>query len=92
MEKSPKAVALKYDGEKNSAPRIIAKGKGDIAKKIIQLTNSSSKIEYAPPRAGDVKHSQASIDKITQAGFTPSSDFDLGLEKTIEYFSQKSGG
>ncbi|MFZ9011629.1 MAG: SDR family oxidoreductase [Anaerohalosphaeraceae bacterium] len=62
----------------------------DIAKKIIQLTNSSSKIEYAPPRAGDVKHSQASIDKITQAGFTPGASFDEGLLKTIEYFSQKS--
>ena len=62
----------------------------DIAQKIIQLTNSSSKIEYAPPRAGDVKHSQASIDKITQAGFIPGSDFDEGLLKTIEYFSQKS--
>ncbi|MHC5213271.1 MAG: NAD-dependent epimerase/dehydratase family protein [Planctomycetota bacterium] len=62
----------------------------DIAKKIIQLTNSSSKIEYAPPRAGDVKHSQASFDKITQAGFIPGSDFDEGLLKTIEYFSQKS--
>lgn len=62
----------------------------DIAKKIIQLTNSSSKIEYAAPRAGDVKHSQASIDKIMQAGFTPGASFDEGLLKTIEYFSQKS--
>ncbi|MHC5092746.1 MAG: SDR family oxidoreductase [Planctomycetota bacterium] len=62
----------------------------DIAQKIIQLTNSTSKIEYAPPRAGDVKHSQASIDKIMQAGFTPGASFDEGLTKTIEYFSQKS--
>ena len=62
----------------------------DIAKKIIQLTNSSSNIEYAEPRAGDVKHSQASIEKITQAGFTPGANFDEGLTKTIEYFSQKS--
>jgi len=62
----------------------------DIAKKIIQLTNSSSNIEYAEPRAGDVKHSQASIDKITEAGFTPGANFDEGLTKTIEYFSQKS--
>lgn len=62
----------------------------NIAEKIIKLTNSSSKIEYAPPRAGDVKHSQASIDKITQVGFVPTSDFDFGLEKTIEYFSQEA--
>ena len=61
----------------------------DIAKKIIQLTNSTAQIQYAAPRAGDVKHSQASIDKITQAGFTPGANFDEGLRKTIEYFSQK---
>jgi UDP-glucose 4-epimerase len=61
----------------------------DVAGRIIKLTNSSSTIEYAPPRAGDVKHSQASIDKITQAGFTPGSDFDEGLLKTIEFFSRK---
>lgn len=62
----------------------------EIAKKIIQLTNSTAQIQYAAPRAGDVKHSQASIDKITQAGFTPGASFDEGLAKTIEYFSQKS--
>ena len=61
----------------------------EIAQKIIQLTNSSSKIEYSAPRAGDVKQSQASIEKITNAGFLPNSDFDSGLEKTIEYFSLK---
>ena len=37
MDKSPKAVALKYDGEKDKAPRIIAKGWGDIADKIIGI-------------------------------------------------------
>ena len=37
MDKSPKAVALKYDGKKDKAPRIIAKGRGDIAEKIIDI-------------------------------------------------------
>jgi flagellar biosynthesis protein len=37
MDKSPKAVALKYDGKKDSAPRVIAKGRGDIAEKIIEI-------------------------------------------------------
>jgi len=60
----------------------------DIAKKIIELTNSTTQINYAPPRAGDVKHSQASIDKITAAGFTPGASFDEGLAKTIAFFSQ----
>ena len=60
----------------------------DIAKKIIKLTQSSSEIQYAPTRAGDVKHSQASVDKILATGFTPTASFDEGLSKTIEFFSQ----
>ena len=31
-----KAVALKYDDSGSSAPKVIAKGKGEIAKKILQ--------------------------------------------------------
>ena len=31
------AVALGYDNEKNSAPVVLAKGQGDIAKKIVEL-------------------------------------------------------
>jgi UDP-glucose 4-epimerase len=60
----------------------------DIAKKIIELTESSSEIRYAPTRTGDVKHSQAGIDKILATGFTPVASFDEGLRKTIEFFSQ----
>ena len=37
MEKTPKAVALKYDREKDNAPRVIAKGRGEIAEKIIGI-------------------------------------------------------
>ena len=37
MDKSPKAVALKYDHQKNKAPKVIAKGRGDIAEKIIEV-------------------------------------------------------
>ncbi len=37
MDKSLKAVALKYDGKKDKAPRVIAKGRGNIAEKIIDV-------------------------------------------------------
>lgn len=37
MDKSPKAVALKYDRKKDKAPRVIAKGRGNIAEKIIDI-------------------------------------------------------
>ncbi len=40
MDKSPKAVALKYDHQKNKAPRVIAKGRGDIAEKIIEVAKA----------------------------------------------------
>ena len=35
-EKADKAVALKYDQEGSSAPKVVAKGQGEIAKKILQ--------------------------------------------------------
>ena len=35
--KMKKAVALKYDREKDSAPKVVASGKGDIANNIIKL-------------------------------------------------------
>lgn len=35
-EKNKKAAALKYNMKKDDAPKIIASGKGDIAKKILE--------------------------------------------------------
>jgi len=58
----------------------------DLAKKIIALTGSSSKIDYADERAGDVKHSMASVEKIKAAGLEPTSSFDEGLKETIGFF------
>ena len=59
----------------------------ELAKNIVMMTNSGSEIEYAPVRAGDVKHSRACVDKLTQAGFAPESDFESGLAKTVEFFA-----
>ncbi len=60
----------------------------DLARKIIELTGSSSKIEYAEERAGDVRHSMASVEKIMATGFRPTSSFDEGLEETIGFFTK----
>ena len=57
-----------------------------LAKKIIALTNSKSKIINVPERPGEVKHSRASIEKIISTGWHPSHTFDKALEKTIEYY------
>ena len=40
MEKTPKAVALKYNREKNNAPKVIAKGRGEMAEKIIEIAKN----------------------------------------------------
>jgi flagellar biosynthesis protein len=40
MDKSPKAVALKYDRKKDNAPRVTAKGRGNMAEKIIEVANA----------------------------------------------------
>ena len=61
----------------------------DLAKKIIELTASNSKITYAPERAGDVKHSQADVGKLNSLGFESKFDLDEGLNATIEFFSNK---
>ena len=36
MKKKHKAVALKYEKEKDAAPRVVAKGRGIVAEKIIE--------------------------------------------------------
>jgi len=58
----------------------------ELAKKIRALTGSKSEIIHAPPRAGDVKHSLAAIDKLRAAGFAPEGDFAGGLEAAIQFF------
>ncbi len=40
MEKKPKAVALNYDKDKNAAPRVVAKGRGFVAQKIIETARA----------------------------------------------------
>jgi UDP-glucose 4-epimerase len=60
----------------------------DLAEKIIRITGSKSKISYAPPRAGDVKHSVADTQNINSIGCKMMTDFDTGLANTIEFFKK----
>ncbi len=57
-----------------------------IASEIIKAAGSSSKIDHQPERAGDVKHSLASVEKLTKAGFRPVSNLNEGLTATLRYF------
>ncbi len=37
MTERQKAVALRYDGDKESAPRVLAKGQGPVAERILAI-------------------------------------------------------
>ena len=63
----------------------------DLASEIIRLTGSKSKIIHKDVRAGDVKHSRASIDKLKATGFQPSYSFSDGLGATVEAFKKAMG-
>jgi flagellar biosynthesis protein len=41
-----RAVALRYEHEKDDAPRVIAKGRGEIAKKIIEIAREHGVTVY----------------------------------------------
>ncbi|MDF1795315.1 MAG: NAD-dependent epimerase/dehydratase family protein [Coxiellaceae bacterium] len=59
----------------------------ELAKQIIDITGSSSKILHQPDRAGDIKHSCADNSRyVEQLELQPQADLRKGLEKTIDYF------
>lgn len=41
MKKTPKAVALQYDRHADAAPRMVAKGRGYLAQKIVQVAEEA---------------------------------------------------
>lgn len=57
-----------------------------LARMIIDILGSKSKIVYLPERPGDVKHSTACVDKLLSTGFKPSWDFRRGLEVTVRSY------
>ena len=62
----------------------------ELARQIVAATGSSSPIVHAPERAGDVRHSRASVDALRQAGFRPTSTLHDGLLETLEFFRKRS--
>ena len=58
----------------------------DLAERIIVQTGSSSVIEHAAPRAGDIRHSRASAAKLHAAGWQPKYDLERGLAETLLWF------
>ncbi len=61
----------------------------DLVMMINEILGKNVEPLFAADRAGDVKHSLASIDKARDIlGFKVLVDFKTGLEKTIEYYSR----
>jgi dTDP-glucose 4,6-dehydratase len=64
----------------------------EFAKKIIQLTGSSSRIEFHPLPEDDPQVRQPDITKARELlGWEPRVSVDEGLKKTIEYFRERLG-
>jgi len=59
-----------------------------LAQEIIRLTGSKSVIEFLPPRAGDVRQSLASTERLLSAGWKPQSSVSAGLAETVDYYRQ----
>jgi UDP-glucose 4-epimerase len=57
-----------------------------ITQKILQLTNSSSKVIYTNPIAGEMLHARLSFNKLKEYGWQPQWTLDEGLQTTINDF------
>lgn len=58
----------------------------DLADGLIKAAESVSKVIHAAERAGDVRHSRASADKLRAAGWIPRHSLEEGLARTLEFF------
>ncbi|MCE5273200.1 NAD-dependent epimerase/dehydratase family protein [bacterium] len=59
----------------------------ELARRIVQITGSRSKIVFAAERPGDIRASYADISRLCALGYNPSADLETGLAATIQYFS-----
>jgi UDP-glucose 4-epimerase len=58
----------------------------DLLDKLREIIGVDTPANYVDPRPGDIKHSFATIDKLTAFGYRPAVGFEAGLRRTVEYF------
>jgi len=59
----------------------------DLLERLGRIVGRKADPEFRPPRAGDVLHSQASIDEARRLfDFQPRTGFEEGLRRTVDYF------
>ncbi len=61
----------------------------ELAEKIIEITNSKSKIAFLEKRPGDIKHSKADTSKFNAMGFKPQYTIDQALLETINSYDEE---
>lgn len=88
------ANILAATNEKVNGVFNVASGKAITINAIVQIIieelHSKSKIIYEKERAGDIKHSLASIDETKkQLNFSPQHDLTKGLKETIKFLKNK---
>ncbi|MGH7353147.1 MAG: SDR family oxidoreductase [Candidatus Rokuibacteriota bacterium] len=65
----------------------------DIVARLEALLGRPLERRHTPPRAGDVPHTLADVEKAKRLmGYTPLVDFDEGLQRTLAYFKDRSQG
>lgn len=83
------ANAFAAEGEADGVFNVARGGRitiKELAEEIVARTGSHSTIHYGPERAGDVKHSQADVGRLREAGFSAAYPFDEALDETIAYY------
>jgi UDP-glucose 4-epimerase len=64
----------------------------EIAHLVQKLLDVPVKIEHTPPRAGDVRHTQAAIDKAQKLlGYKPTVGFEEGMRRTVAWLRTELG-
>jgi UDP-glucose 4-epimerase len=61
----------------------------ELAQNILASIQTKSKIVYANKRAGDVRHSRASAEKLKTSGWQPKHSLEEGLAATLDFFKDK---
>ncbi len=61
----------------------------ELAQKIIEITNSTSEIQFLEQRAGDIKHSKANPLKFNKLGFNPKYTINQALLETITFYENE---
>lgn len=59
----------------------------EVAKALGEIIGVTPRVRYAAPRLGDIRHSQASIEKARSGlGYQPTTNFRVGLKETVAHF------